>query len=270
MMFRRQRQTVRKNQPLKQRQTRRQGRQLSVFQRLMRWAVVVGVVVVSLVGFWGFERVESVLTSLTSVEQVSIVGLKTVQRGEILSELSLAPETSLLDIEPDVMIADLETHPWIRTASVQRVFPHTLAIRVVEREPAAILQSSKAHYLLDDQAHILAVVDGNQNPDLPRLRGAPSVFPSPKNEGIQQQVRDGIRVAHLLSETFHVVPTVNVEKAKMIVADLQDLRFQFSDSIDLQWKRFQSLYPSIQSQINHEATEIDLRYVGKVILRKRE
>ncbi len=261
---------VRKNQPLKKNRTRRQGRKLSVFQRLVRWTVLTGVVVVCVVAFWGFERVESVLTSLTSVEQVSIVGLKTLQRDEILSELSLTPSTSLFDIQPDVIIADLETHPWIGMASVQRVFPHTLAIRIVEREAAAILQSSKAQYLLDDQAHILTVVDGNQNPDLPRLRGAPSIFPAPKNEAIQQQVRDGIRVAYLLSETFHEVPTVNVEKAAMIVADLHDLRFQFSDSIDSQWKRFQALYPSIQDEIANEATEIDLRYAGKVILRKRE
>ena len=270
MMFRNGRTTVRKNQPLKKSRSRRQNRKRSLLQKTVRLLVATSVVVVCLVGVWGFERVESVVTNLTTVQQISIVGLQTLQREEVLSELSLTPETSLFDIQPDVLMADLETHPWIHTVSIQRVFPHTLAIRIIEREPAAILQSSKAHYLLDDEAHILSLVDSSEYPDLPRLKGVPSTFPSPNDEKSQHQVRNGIRVAHLLSRTFHDMPTVRVERASVIVADTKALRFQFSSSIDEQWNRFQALYPSIQADIAREATEVDLRYAGKVILRKRE
>ncbi|MGB0910604.1 MAG: cell division protein FtsQ/DivIB, partial [Nitrospirales bacterium] len=130
MTFSQGRPTVRKNQSLKRTRSRRKDRKPSFLRRVVRWAVVLGVMVICLVGVWGFERVESVVTNLTSVQQISIMGLKTLQREEILSELSLTPETSLFDIDPDVIKANLETHPWIGTASIQRVFPHTLAIRI--------------------------------------------------------------------------------------------------------------------------------------------
>ncbi len=270
MAFSQGRPTVRKNQSFNKTRSRRKDRNPSFVRRVVRWTVVLGVVVICLVGVWGFERVESVVANLTSVQQISIMGLKTLQREDILSELSLTPETSLFDIEPDVMMANLETHPWIRTASLQRVFPHTLAIRIVEREPAAILQSSKTRYLLDDQAQILSLVEETQHADLPILRGVSSTFPTVRDPARQQQIRDGIQVGHLLARAFDEVPTVNVGTASMIVASIKALRFQFGDSIEAQWQRFQTLSPSIQEQMTREATEVDLRYAGKVILRKRE
>ncbi len=270
MMFTRRRNTVRKNQPLKKHATRRRGNKSSIAKKIIRWGIVTGIALVCLGGVWGFERVESVMTNLTTVQQVSVMGLKTLQRDEVLSELALSPESSLFEIKPDLMEQDLESHPWIRRASVQRVFPHTLAIRIVERKAAAILQSSKALYLLDEQAHILTVIDETEYPDLPRLIGVPSTFPNPKDETNQQHVRDGIRVAHMLYQEFGEVPTVNLEKSVVIVAAIQRLRFQFHDSIEEQWNRFKALYPSIATQISQEDTEVDLRYAGKVILRKRE
>ncbi|MGB0910119.1 MAG: cell division protein FtsQ/DivIB, partial [Nitrospirales bacterium] len=144
------------------------------------------------------------------------------------------------------------------------------AIRIAEREPAAIVQSSKARYLLDDQAQVLSLVEDTQYSDLPILRGVSSTFPTVRDPEGQQKIRDGIQVGHLLARAFNEVPTVNVEQASMIVASIKALRFQFGESIEAQWQRFQTLSPSIQEHMTREATEVDLRYAGKVILRKRE
>lgn len=266
----RRRNKVRKNQSLKKSASRRRDQKNSLRKRIFRWTLVIVLVAIGMVGVWGFERVESLAMNWTTVQHVSIVGLKQLQREEVLSELELLPETSLFQIQPESMIAHLESHPWIRTASIERVFPHTLAIRIVEREAAAIWKSSKGTYLLDDQAHILPRLEDSESSGFPLLVGLSSDYSDSSDQGRRQQVQHGIQVGRLLSSAFNAVPTVNVKSDSVIVADIHKLRFQFGDSIEEQWQRFQALYPSIRTQISRETIEVDLRYSGKVILRKRE
>lgn len=261
---------VRKNQPVHRPVRRRHTRKNTIGQKLRRWAVVMALVALCIVGVWEFDRVESVAKNLTTVQHVTIVGLKELERKDVLAKLDLSPDTSLFQVQPEAIITHLTSHPWVRSVAVERVFPHTLAIRIDERVPAAIWQSENVRYLLDDHAHVLSASKNDQFPGLPTLLGIPGDFAVAGDHGMQQKVRDGILIGHLLSSGLTAVPTIHLDTPSMIVADMEDLRFQFSDSIEAQWQRFQALYPSIETQITHEATEVDLRYPGKVILRKRE
>jgi len=261
---------VRKNQPVRSPVRRRQTRKKTIWQKLMRWVMVMVLATLCIVGVWEFDRVESVAMSLTTVQHVTIVGLKELERKDVLAKLDLSPETSLFEVQLESIISHLKSHPWVRNAVVERVFPHTLAIRIDERVPAAIWQSENVRYLLDDHAHVLSVSKKDQFPGLPTLLGIPGDFAVAGDHEVQQKVRDGILIGRLLSSGLTAVPTIHVDQPSRIVADTQDLRFQFGDSIEAQWQRFQALYPSIETQITHEATEVDLRYPGKVILRKRE
>ncbi len=269
-MIRQRQRTVRKNQPVNKPGRRRRRPKHTVWQKMMRWGMAMVLAALCIVGVWEFDRVESVAMSLTTVQHVTIIGLNELERKDILSKLNLSPETSLFHIQSDSIIADLTSHPWVRNAAVERIFPHTLAIRIDEREPAAVWQSKDARYVLDAQAKVLSTVTNEQFPGLPVVMGIPEDFALSGNDDVQQKVRDGILVGSLLSSGFNVVPTIHVNTPSMVLADTQDFRFQFHDSIEAQWQRFQALYPSIEAQITREATEIDLRYSGKVILRKRE
>ena len=249
---------------------RRRGAQKTVGQKVVRGILVLGMVAVCVFGVWGFEKVESVMMNWTAVKNVTIVGLKQLQRATVLSELALSPTTSLFDIQSDEVARGLETHPWIATASVNRIFPHTLSVQVVEREAAAIAQASQQRYLIDQDGYVLEVLGKDSHPRLPILFGLSLMEPLNHVERVQPQAREGIQVAQLLSRVFHTVPTVTVEGEDAIVGDVSGVRFQFGMMIDEQWERFQSLYPSIKARLKREPTEIDLRYAGKVILRKRE
>ena len=269
-MMRSRRNKVRKNHLIKRSAQRRRGGKPSRLQKFLRWTVVAGFTGICILGVWGFERVESVVTNWTAIEHVTIMGLQHIERKEVLGELSLAPDTSIFEIHTDSIVERLESHPWVHTVAVERIFPHTLAIRIVEREAAAIWESSQGKFLLDAQAHVLSEADDSSLSGLPILIGLSQKFAESDDPGILQHVRGGIQVGNLVSSEFHETPTVNVEKASMIIADIKGLRFQFGDAIEEQWQRFLALYPSIRAQVTREATEVDLRYTGKVILRKRE
>ncbi len=61
---------------------------------------------------------------------------------------------------------DLELLPAIQSVSVERVLPHTLRIRVVEREPVAQIQTATQIYLLDAEGVAMLPLD-------PRHRSLP-------------------------------------------------------------------------------------------------
>ncbi|MCA9472319.1 MAG: FtsQ-type POTRA domain-containing protein [Nitrospira sp.] len=251
--------------------SRRRSQKPSFRQKLLRWAVFVIVSVVLIVGAWEFDRVESIAMSWTTVQHVSVVGLNELERKDIAPELALSSETSLLQIQPESLAARLESHPWIRRAVVERVFPQTLAIRVEEREPVAIWRSSGKTYFLDREAHLFPPVHDTPMSDLPTVAGIPEDFPTTHDERVRDRVRHGVLVGMVLADWFGVNPTVDVHSPTgEIVAEVNKIRFQFEKDINEQWERFESLYPSIQERFARENLEVDMRYPGKVILRKRE
>jgi cell division protein FtsQ len=61
---------------------------------------------------------------------------------------------------------------WVEDARVSRRLPDTLAIDLVERVPAAVLQRNQQLYLIDDKGHVLAAVDPHTMPvSLPLVIG---------------------------------------------------------------------------------------------------
>ncbi len=64
------------------------------------------------------------------------------------------PLGNLLLCDISALRRELRTHPWVREASVQKVFPSTLKIEVVERTPFALLERN-GRVLVDREANVL-------------------------------------------------------------------------------------------------------------------
>ncbi len=81
-----------------------------------------------------------------------------------------------LNLEP--IEARILTLAWVRSVTLQKRFPQTLAITVVFREPRALLQSEsgKLSYV-DVDGKVFGEVNLNKQPDLPILTGIPTRNP---------------------------------------------------------------------------------------------
>jgi cell division protein FtsQ len=75
----------------------------------------------------------------------------------------------LVDI--DKVRADLLKYGWIKDARVARRLPDTLAVEIIEREPAAIWQRGGRYSLIDANGIVLAHVRAGEGGDLPILNG---------------------------------------------------------------------------------------------------
>src|SRR5260370_21651036 len=74
------------------------------------------------------------------IAAVSFSGEKHVSRAEILAAAGVTGRTSLLFLDVEAARARLKTMPWIAEATVRKLFPDRLQIRVREREPFALWQ----------------------------------------------------------------------------------------------------------------------------------
>jgi cell division protein FtsQ len=110
-------------------------------------------------------------------KHIAVLGNRRVSRNEILARAAIAPHESIWIQNTGAMARRIAAIPYIATASVRRVPPATLRIRVTERAPFAVLQSGAAEALVDHSLRVLEPA-GDDAP-LPLLIVAPGTALTP-------------------------------------------------------------------------------------------
>ncbi len=90
-----------------------------------------------------------------AVNDVVVQGRSRTSPDSILAALGAKRGTPILAIDPAAAKARLESIPWVRTASVERVLPGTLQVRIAEREPLAFWQRNGKLELVDRDGVVL-------------------------------------------------------------------------------------------------------------------
>jgi cell division protein FtsQ len=94
------------------------------------------------------------------IAAVSLSGEKHVGRAEIIAAAGVTGRASLLFLDVEAARSRLKTIPWIADASVRKLFPDRLQIRVREREPFALWQvDGKLALIAADGTVIGQVID---------------------------------------------------------------------------------------------------------------
>ncbi len=224
-------------------------------------------------GWIGVQHAAPYVVRSFEVREITLIGANQVTRREVLERLALRPGQTMFSINPGRLAIRVQSHPWVKQATVRRVLPHTLVIDLVERRAAAVLQSASMALLLDEEGHALSVLPPTNDPGLPVLIGISPKGVLEKESRPLQAAQRGIELAGLLGRTFHGRPEVDVGNPDNVVAYVEGLRLQFGDSpFDEKWDRLQKLEPYLpegRAGWGGARSDIDLRYPGKVIVRDR-
>jgi cell division protein FtsQ len=110
--------------------------------KVLMWAAVVSVVVV------GFGLL-LYFTPIMAVRSTIITGLSTVTQEEVEAVAAVAPGTPLLQIDTDAVAERVATIRRVATARVQREYPSTLRITVIERVPVVVKDYPDGPHLFD-------------------------------------------------------------------------------------------------------------------------
>jgi cell division protein FtsQ len=128
--------------------------------KVMIWTVVLALAAVGLGLLLYF-------TPLMSARDIVVIGTGVVTREEILDAAKVAPGTPLLQINTDQVADRIAAIRRIATARVQREYPSTLRITVVERIPIVVKDYPDGPHLFDRDGVDFAT--GPPPPALPYL-----------------------------------------------------------------------------------------------------
>ncbi|MEV6339808.1 FtsQ-type POTRA domain-containing protein [Nocardia vinacea] len=118
--------------------------------RLRLWSLLCGcVLTVVAVLAW--------FTPVLSANTVEIDGLVAVPEEQVRDKLEIPSGRSMLRIDTDAMARRVAGIPKVRTARVQRVFPSTVKVTVVERTPVLFWDSPQGAHLLDAEGVEFAI-----------------------------------------------------------------------------------------------------------------
>lgn len=88
-------------------------------------------------------------TPIMSARDIVVVGIGAVTREEVLDAAAVAPGTPLLQIDTDAVAERVATIRRVASARVQREYPSTLRITIVERVPVVVKDYPDGPHLFD-------------------------------------------------------------------------------------------------------------------------
>jgi len=122
------------------------------------------------------EEVSATVFSLTGalgfvVSDIEVEGRTTTDTATILAALGAHAGTPILAVNPTRAKEQLESLPWVRSASIERRLPGTLFVRLVERTPLAVWQHDGKQELIDRDGTVIPVSDLSRFAKLPTIVG---------------------------------------------------------------------------------------------------
>jgi cell division protein FtsQ len=196
-----------------------------------------------------------------AIENVKITGQSETSEVDVLAALDIGQYPSTLTLDLEDAKARIETLPWVKHAALKKLFPDTVEISVVERDPYALWQHDGRLSLIDDAGKVITDEVGDRYLSLPRVAGDGANTKAvqfaalvDKYPAIAPQVREGILIS---DNRWTVVLKSGIEL--MLPADDPDKALGIIARLDRE-----------HAVLSREIAAIDLREPGHLVLRLTE
>jgi cell division protein FtsQ len=246
--------------------------------RLLRWALgaVVALAALTLASYrLGTFAAGSSLFRLDPAKDVEIVGNQFVSREEIVGALGVsqsprADEANIFRLSLDEKRRRVESISWVRSAALNRVYPHRLVVHVVERTPVAFANMGGRIGLVDSEGALLEKPE-KASFDFPILMGLDSVGGAPERKSRLTLYDDfSKQLAGDLPRSGWLISEVDLADAD----DLKALLVQGQETILVHFgheafaERFHSLLTSLPElrKTNPKIDSVDLRYRHQIVV----
>jgi cell division protein FtsQ len=103
--------------------------------------------------------------------QVSVTGHRYTLDSDIFDAIGLENARTMLGFDTRAAQHRIERLPWVERASIERVLPDRLEVRIWERSPFAVWRRGDRYALIDRSGRVLAAVPRDTMPSLPRVAG---------------------------------------------------------------------------------------------------
>ncbi|MFO7986719.1 MAG: FtsQ-type POTRA domain-containing protein [Desulfatiglandaceae bacterium] len=195
------------------------------------------------------------------LERVQIKGVDKRFRNELIALCGVNAEPNLLALKLGELKQRIEAHPWIRSARLERRFPHTLIIEIQRQVPAAILLSDKLYYL-NPWGEAFKAVSRTEDVDFPVITGISQDVASEK-----ERLKAVAQIMKILrSETgpwsAEKLSEVNVKKHGRVSLYYSHLKAE----IRCDWHNLSTKMPGLRRVADHLETSGKLNRVSRIDL----
>lgn len=226
--------------------------------RWVRWlramALTCGVLAVVSSPWWGPPTLSRL--DFFRARRIEFEGVRYARAGELVTLLAVDTVQSVWQpLEP--LSERVATHPLVSTAEVSRRLPSTLVVRVVEREPVALVQTNGRLKPTDGLGHALPIDPSRVPLDIP-------IAVSPDSALLQ--VLDGLRrSAAALYARVTSATRAGQNELQFVMGDVM-----IRTTPDVTAARFRDILP-VEADLARNglrAVELDLRFRDQVIARQ--
>jgi cell division septal protein FtsQ len=230
--------------------------------RALRWTLLSLLVLVGAAA--GFVKLSQ--RGVFTVDRVLVRGNARLSTGEVLTLVDGLRGESVFSADLEHYRAALLDSPWVADATMRRVLPSTIDLRVVERVPIAIARLTDQLFLVDPSGVIIDEYGPQYTQyDLPIVDG---LLSSPRQGGPAVDA-DRVRLVARFVDELAAVPAIRQHISQVDVSDLHDLvAILDQDPVALRLgdrdfatrlQRYMEFAPSIKEQIP-EIDAVDLRF----------
>jgi len=160
----------------------------------------------ALYGAWLGGQIPAAAQAVTArfgfaVDQVRVSGNKETSEIDILERLDLDGWTSLIGFDAEAARERIAALPWVKVASVRKIYPDELEVRIEERQPFALWQHGSQLAIIEHDGNVITPFDGGRHAVLPLVigygaeRGAGFVEKIRRYPELASRVKGFIRVA---------------------------------------------------------------------------
>ncbi len=234
--------------------------------RALRW----GLVAVLLIGSMAAGFVRLARHGVFTVDRVVVHGNSRLSTGEVLMLVDGLKGESVFSADLERYRARLLDSPWVADATMRRVLPSTIDLRVIERAPIAVGRLGDQLFLVDPSGVIIDEYGPQYAQyDLPIVDGLVSL---PSRGGPAVDMERARLVARFV-DAIASVPAIRQHVSQLDVTDAHDLiAILDQDPVALRLgdrdftarlQRYLELAPSLKEQIP-QIDGVDLRFDERI------
>ena len=155
----------------------------------------------SLYGNWKYFR----------IHEIEISGCRTISIDDLKKYAGLSYEMNMLTLDPKAISVRLSSHPWVKSATVKRVWPDSLEVSVREHRPRALVVYGNGGNFsyVNNGASVFVQVHPGQELDYPVITG---IEPSSTEQEKKKMLEAANLFLKLAEENNPSLPAQNISE----------------------------------------------------------
>ena len=118
-------------------------------------------------------KFDFIISSDFSIQKIEIEGNSIINSDKIIQKLNFLYRENLFFLNLKDIEKNLKNETFIESFSLKKIYPNTLKIIIVEKEPIVVLQNKKKKFYISDKGDFIDFQDIEVYRDLPTVFGIP-------------------------------------------------------------------------------------------------